>query len=266
MEHRVFFWSKNMKVVSWNINGVRASVKKGLIDYIEQENPDVLCLQEVRAELDTIEDVFHYPDDYYGYFFPCAVKKGYSGVGILTKQKPIEVRYGFGDPKFDNEGRVIQIDLPDLTIMSIYFPNGGTGDHRVQYKLEFYDALFDYCEQLRKTKKNLLISGDYNTAHKEIDLARPKQNIETSGFMPIEREKIDKIIDLGYVDTFREFSKEGDQYTWWSVQQRARPNNVGWRIDYHMVTHELLPAVKKSYHQDQQEGSDHCPVVIELGV
>lgn len=166
--------------------------------------------------------------------------------------------------RFDEEGRVLQTDFGDFVLFNIYFPNGGRGMDRVQYKLEFYDALFEYCEALRANGKRLLICGDYNTAHFEIDLARPKENVKTSGFMPEERVKLDWMAANGYVDTFRMFHSEGEQYTWWDQKFRSRDRNVGWRIDYHWVTADLVPLVKDSYHQPDVMGSDHCPVVIEL--
>ncbi len=255
-----------IKVVSWNINGIRSAYKKGLREYIENEKPDILCLQETKAEPEQLTAEQRKPDNYSSYFHSCSVRKGYSGVATFSVKEPDYVRLGFGVEHFDGEGRVVQTDFGNLSLLNIYFPNGGRGDERVRYKLEFYDALFEYCGKLRHSGKNLLICGDYNTAHHEIDLARPKENINTSGFMPIERDKLDWMASNGYVDTFRLFNSEGGNYTWWDQKTRARDRNIGWRIDYHWVTEDIAPSVKNSYHQPNIMGSDHCPVVIELDV
>lgn len=253
-----------LKLVSWNVNGIRAAQKKGLLDYLESEQPDIFCVQETKASPEQLDESLTSPKGYHVTYHSCSRKKGYSGVATFSKIKPISSSVGFGDEKFDIEGRVVQSDFEDFTLFNVYFPNGGMNDDRLQYKLEFYEAFFNYCEKLRSQGKKLIICGDYNTAHKEIDLARPKDNRMTSGFMDIERVWIDKIISLGYVDTFREFNKEGGNYTWWSMQMRARDRNVGWRIDYHFVTSDLMDKVVSSKHQPDVMGSDHCPVVLEL--
>lgn len=253
-----------MKIVSWNINGIRAVHKKGFMEYLTAEDPDIIGLQEVRAQPDQIEPAQRDVPGYHCYYFPCEVKKGYSGVAMYSKEQPKKVVQGFGIARFDEEGRVIQADFGELRVMSVYFPNGGRGADRVQYKLEFYDALFAYANELLLMGKKLLIFGDYNTAHKEIDLARPRENKQTSGFLIEEREKLDQILSMGYVDTFREFNKEPNHYTWWDQKSRGRDRNVGWRIDYHFVSENLMGDVIKSYHRPDVLGSDHCPVVIEL--
>lgn len=254
-----------MKIVSWNVNGIRAIQKKGLLDYVRTEQPDVLCLQETKAHPEQLDASLTAPEGYYVSYHSCAVKKGYSGVATFSRVAPERVGIHFGVEKFDCEGRVLCSDFGEFVLFNVYFPNGGM-EHRLPYKLEFYDAFFEHCQTLRKQGRKLLVCGDYNTAHKEIDLARPKQNTMTSGFMPIEREKLDAIVELGYVDTFREFNTEPEYYTWWSNQQQSRQRNVGWRIDYHFVTKDLLPRVTASYHQPDIMGSDHCPVVVELAV
>ena len=266
-----------MKIISWNINGYRAITGQNkkvrydkvtndnvLFDFIGNENPDILCLQETKAEPEQIDSDKIRPIGYESYYSSCKIKKGYSGVAIFSKIKPDYIKYGIGIEKFDAEGRIIEIGIENISVFSIYFPNGQQGQERINYKLDFYDALFDYINQIRKSGRNIVISGDYNTAHKEIDLARPKENIKISGFLPEERVKIDEIIKMGYVDSFREFNNQGNNYTWWSARGNAKKNNVGWRIDYHFCDEKLMADVKKSYHLANEEGSDHCPIVLEL--
>lgn len=253
-----------MKLISWNVNGIRAAQKKGFLDYLKKENPDILCVQETKAEPSQLDEALTNPDGYHVIYHSCSRKKGYSGVATFSKIKPQKSSTGFGDEKFDIEGRVTETDFGNFILFNVYFPNGGMGEERLKYKLEFYEAFFNYCQKLRDQGKKLVICGDYNTAHKDIDLARPQDNRNTSGFMDIERVWIDKLIKDGYVDTFREFNKEGGNYTWWSMQTKARERNVGWRIDYFFVTPDLMPYVKNMYHTPEQLGSDHCPVILEL--
>lgn len=262
-----------MRIVSWNINGIRAIHKKGFFDYLRSDNPDILCLQEVRADIDQIEPDKREPEGYHCYYYQHQLKKGYSGVAIYTKEKPLKVSTGIGIERFDVEGRVIQADFADFTIMSIYFPKGysekeANGDEaklaRLWFKLDFYDALFEYAAGLRRRGKKLIIGGDYNTAHTEIDLARPKQNTDTSGFLKIEREKFDWVLEQGYVDTFREVNKEGGHYSWWSQRTNARETNTGWRIDYNLISKDLLPNMTHAEILPNVMGSDHCPVVVEM--
>lgn len=267
-----------MKIISWNINGYRSVTgqnpktkfgkkiydQNDFFPYVEKEDPDVICIQETKSDQEQVREDLLAPPGYHYAYHSCRVKKGYSGVATFSKQKPTEKITDFSIPKFDHEGRFIETDFGDFSVLNIYFPNGTSGYHRVEYKLEFYDALFAYTQERRKKQPNLIICGDYNTAHKEIDLARPKENESTSGFLPEERVKLDEIVKMGYVDSFREFNKDGNNYTWWSQRGRARENNVGWRIDYHMVTEELMKDVKNSYHQPNEMGSDHCPIVLEL--
>lgn len=253
-----------MKLISWNVNGIRAAQKKGFLDYLKKENPDILCVQETKAEPSQLDEALTNPDGYHVIYHSCSRKKGYSGVATFSKIKPLKSSTGFGDEKFDIEGRVTETDFGNFILFNVYFPNGGMGEERLKYKLEFYEAFFNYCQKLRDQGKKLVICGDYNTAHKDIDLARPQDNRNTSGFMYIERIWIDKLIKDGYVDTFREFNKDGGNYTWWSMQTKARERNVGWRIDYFFVTPDLMPYVKNMYHTPEQLGSDHCPVILEL--
>jgi len=252
-----------MKIISWNVNGIRAAVKKGFLDFLKSEEPDILCIQETKAlTTDLPEEVLN-PPGYYGIWFS-AEKKGYSGVAIFTKIKPIEIFKGFGVEKFDREGRVLQTNFKDFILFNVYFPNGQMNDERLQYKLNFYKEFFTYCDDLRKSGNHLIICGDYNIAHKEIDLANPKQNEKVSGFLPIERKWLDKIIKDGYVDTFRLFNKEPKQYTWWTYRFAARNRNVGWRIDYFFTNKEFVPKIKNASIMPHILGSDHCPVVLNL--
>ncbi len=253
---------KNFRILCWNVNGVRAIWKKGFPEWFAKEMPDVLCIQETKAQPDQLDESVKNFKDYKSYFFS-AEKKGYSGVGIWTRHEPIRVAAGFNNPVFDSEGRVIEMEFEKFILFNVYFPNGGRGPERVKYKLDFYDQLFKRTQELRQ-KKNIIICGDYNTAHKEIDLARPKENARTSGFLPIERAWIDKIIEMDYVDIFREYNKEANQYTYWDQITRARERNVGWRIDYYMISKEARDLVANSTIHPDVMGSDHCPIGLEL--
>lgn len=252
-----------MKIISWNVNGIRAVWKKGFRDWLTKADPDILCLQETKAQPDQLTKELMECEDYKTYFFS-AEKKGYSGVAVFSKQTPVKVISGISNPYFDVEGRVLEVEYENFTLFNAYFPNGGRGPERVQYKLEFYDILFKRAEEVRKTKKNVIVVGDYNTAHKEIDLARPGPNSKVTGFLPEERAWIDKIVDMGYIDIFREYNKEAGQYTYWDVFTRARERNSGWRIDYFMISNEMRSLVKNASIHQEVMGSDHCPVSLEL--
>lgn len=252
-----------MKIYSWNVNGLRAIQKKGFINWVKKEQPDILCIQETKAHIDQLDDEVINIEGYYCYF-SSAERKGYSGVATYTKEKPLSVKTGIGIERFDSEGRILITEYPRFILLNIYFPNGQKDDERLSYKMEFYDAILDYCENLKKQDKKLIISGDYNTAHKEIDLKNPKANENRSGFLPIERAWMDKFISYGYIDTFRYFYPEEVKYSWWSYRFRARERNAGWRIDYHFVSDNLIDEVKDAKILDEVTGSDHCPVVIYL--
>ena len=254
------------RILSWNVNGIRAIQKKGFIDWVLKESPDILCLQETKAHPEQLSDELLNINGYKSYFSSSIVKKGYSGVAVYTKQEPVKVEHGFGIPKFDDEGRIIIADYKSFTLINIYYPNGKMSAERLQYKMDFYDAFLNYANDLVKKKKKLVICGDVNTAHKEIDIARPKENEKVSGFLPIEREWIDKFLDQGYYDTFRIFNQEPEQYTWWDMLTRARERNVGWRIDYFFVSENLKKSVKDAFIMPGVMGSDHCPIGIELEV
>ncbi len=257
---------KELRLLSWNINGIRAVYKKGFVDWFLKEDPDVLCLQETKAHPEQLTDDLLNINGYKSYFSSSKVKKGYSGVAIYTKHQPYKVEHGFGIPKFDDEGRIIIADFKNFVLINIYYPNGKMSAERLQYKMDFYDAFLEYSDSLVKKGKNLVICGDVNTAHKEIDLARPKENEKVSGFLPIEREWMDKFISHGYVDTFRMFNNQPEQYTWWDMQSRARERNVGWRIDYFFVSENFKKNVKNAFIMPEVMGSDHCPIGIELEI
>lgn len=252
-----------MKLVSWNVNGIRAAQKKGFLDWFAKEKADVVCLQETKAHPGQLSPELREIDDFQSYW-SSAVKKGYSGVAVYSKPKPLQVDPGFGIEKFDSEGRTIVAKYPEFTLYCVYFPNGKRDEIRLQYKMDFYDAILADWEKRRKKGERIVFCGDVNTAHKEIDLARPKENSKISGFLPQERAWIDKVVAKGYVDIFRHFNDKPEQYTWWDQLTRARERNVGWRIDYFFVSEDLVPFVKKAWIEPETMGSDHCPVGIEL--
>jgi exodeoxyribonuclease-3 len=252
-----------MKLVSWNVNGLRAAHKKGLTQWLYREKPDVLCLQETKANPQQVPLELRYPEGYHAYF-NSAQRPGYSGVSVLTNQEPKSVTLGFAQPKFDSEGRVLAADFGSFILFNVYFPNGGASVERLNYKLEFYDSFMQHLAKLRDQGKGIVVCGDYNTAHKEIDIARPKENENNSGFMHVERERLDRLIDIGFIDTFRMFNSEGGQYTWWDMKTRARERNVGWRLDYFFVSDELKARVASAAIHPGVMGSDHCPVSLEL--
>lgn len=253
------------KLVSWNVNGIRAVSKKGFSEWVAEEGPDILCVQETKAHEEQLGPEITDLPGYKSYWVQ-AEKKGYSGVAAYTRHEPISVQKGFGEERFDSEGRTLVLEYPDFTLFNVYFPNGKKNKERLQYKMDFYEAILERWEALRKEGKSVIFCGDVNTAHKEIDLARPKQNEKVSGFLPVERAWMDKIADMGYVDTFRHYNQEPDKYTWWDVITRARDRNVGWRIDYFYVTEDLLPNVSNAWISADVMGSDHCPVGIEVQV
>jgi len=252
-----------MKIYCWNVNGLRAIWKKGFPEWFNKTQPDILCVQETKVQPDQLTDEIKNFKDYKSFFFS-AEKKGYSGVAVWTKQAPLRVSAGFRNPLFDCEGRILELEFENFILFNGYFPNGGRGPERVKYKLDFYDALFKRAQELRAKNKNIIICGDYNTAHKEIDLARPKENSKTTGFLPEERAWVDKIIEMDYLDIFREYNKEPNQYTYWDQLTRARERNVGWRIDYYMISKESRHLVNNATIHPDVMGSDHCPIALEL--
>ncbi len=254
---------KKLKLISWNVNGIRAIAKKGFHEWLKKENPDILCLQETKAWEEQLDDSLTKIDGYTSYFSE-ASKKGYSGTAIYTKEKPFSVKHGIGIEKFDSEGRFVIAEYPNFTLFNIYFPNGKRDNERLQYKLDFYEAFQKYADDLTKQGKNVIVCGDVNTAHKEIDLARPKPNEKSSGFLPIEREWIDRFLKAGFIDTLRMFNTNAEIYTWWDMITRARTRNVGWRIDYFFISQSLKDNITNAYTLPDVMGSDHCPVGIEL--
>ena len=252
-----------IKILSWNVNGIRAVLKKGLLGWLKKESPDILCFQETKALPNQLPPELLYPPGYEAHW-NSAVRLGYSGVATWTKTKPLAIKKGFGIKKFDEEGRVLETEFKDFTLFNIYFPNGKMNDERLKFKLEFYEEILKYFMKLKKKGKRLVICGDYNTAHKEIDLARPKENRKVSGFLPIECAWMDKLEASGFVDTFRVFNQDPGHYTWWDLISRARERNVGWRIDYHFISENLKPHLKDAFILPEVMGSDHCPVGITL--
>ncbi len=250
-----------MKMISWNVNGIRAIHKKGFLDWFEKESADIVCVQETKA------DDGQFPKDLtdikgYEFFYASAEKKGYSGVAVWTKQKPVKVSKSIENKKFDCEGRVLELEFDEFIFFNVYFPNGGASAERLKYKLDFYDYFTDYLKKIKK--KHIIICGDYNTAHFPIDLARPKENEKTSGFMPEERKKLDDLVEAGFVDTFRHFNKESANYTWWDYKTAARSRNVGWRIDYFFISKNAVKSLKAAAIMSDVTGSDHCPVSIDI--
>lgn len=255
-----------MKIVSWNTNGLRATHKQGyLFPLFKELDPDILCLQETKAEAEQLPEEVRNIPGYTSYFSHSKGKKGYSGVGLYTKKQPKKIEYGIGLAKFDDEGRIVVAHYDDFILFNVYFPNGGGGPIRLEYKLEFYDEFLKYINKLKKQGKKIIFCGDVNTAHEAIDLARPKENEENTGFLPEERAWMDEVVAAGYVDVFRHFypDKTG-AYTYWDMKTAARERNVGWRIDYFFVTPDLLPKVKEIKIHSHIYGSDHCPLSITL--
>jgi exodeoxyribonuclease-3 len=252
-----------MRIVCWNVNGIRAISRKGFVEYVEKEAPDVICLQETKASPDQLDETLLNIPGYESHFVS-GEKKGYSGVAIYTKPHPVSVMKGCGASRFDCEGRVISADYGDFILYNIYFPNGGRGPERVRYKLDFYDHLLETWEEQRAEGRELVICGDYNTAHQDIDVARPKEWSRQSGFLPEEREWLDKIVDMGYVDVFRQFNTEPNQYTYWDAFRNMRERNIGWRIDYFFVTPGFVPRIRSANIYPAVLGSDHCPIDIVI--
>ncbi|NLN85678.1 MAG: exodeoxyribonuclease III [Candidatus Cloacimonetes bacterium] len=252
-----------LKLWSWNVNGLRAVMNKDFMAVLQRESPDWLGLQETKLHEHQIPPQLSTPDGYHVYWSH-AQRKGYSGTAVLSKTEPLSVSEGLGVEEFDTEGRTIRCEYESFIIYNIYFPNGQMNDERLDFKLRFYDTCLQKMEKDRATGKMVIVTGDYNTAHKEIDLANPKANENTSGFLPIERAWLDKITELGWMDTFRMFHPEPKRYSWWSYRSGARPRNVGWRIDYFFVNSEAKDRVVDADIRDDIMGSDHCPVTLEI--
>jgi exodeoxyribonuclease-3 len=252
-----------MKIISYNVNGVRAAINRGFLQWLEAESPDVLCLQEIKATHDQIPLVEFEALGYHHYWYP-AQKKGYSGVAILSRTKPDHVEYGIGIERYDQEGRFLRADFGDLSVVSVYHPSGSSGDERQAFKMQWLTDFETYIETLRTVRPRLIVSGDYNICHRAIDIHDPVRNATVSGFLPEEREWMSAFLSKGYVDTFRHLVKAPHNYSWWSYRANARVNNKGWRIDYHMITENLLSHLQSARILADVVHSDHCPVVVEL--
>lgn len=252
-----------MKIISYNVNGIRAALGKGLADWLKEEQPDVFCLQETKAQNEQLNLPLFEQLGYQGYFVS-AQKKGYSGVGILCKQTPDYVGYGMGNELYDSEGRVIRADFGDVTVVCVYIPSGTTGDVRQAFKMDFLADFEQFIRQLRKERPNVIVCGDYNIAHTPIDINHPERQVGVSGFLPEEREWLTHFIEGGMIDSFRVFDSRAEQYSWWTYRMGARKRNAGWRIDYHLVSEPLRNRLIGAGIMQEVVHSDHCPVWVEI--
>lgn len=251
------------RIISYNVNGIRAALKKDFLKWLNASNPDVLCLQEIKAMPEQIEPAILEELKYHHYWFP-AEKKGYSGVAIWSKEEPKHVEYGMGMEIYDREGRVIRADFDTYSVISVYMPSGSSGDERQAFKMKWLSDFYSYVEELKKEIPNLIISGDYNICHKPIDIHNPIRNEDISGFKPEEREWVTQFIKLGFIDSFRHFNQEPHQYSWWTYRAGARGKNLGWRIDYNMVSNPLETRLERATILSEAMHSDHCPVLLEI--
>jgi len=252
-----------MKLSSWNVNGIRAATKKGFVDWLASSKLDIVCIQETKAQKDQLDQEILNPLKYHSVWHS-AEKKGYSGVSIYFKKDPISEKHGIGKKEIDSEGRVLTLEYDNFFLVNSYFPNSGRDHSRLEYKIGFCKEMAKYLKKLRSKGKEVLICGDFNIAHEEIDLANPKTNQKNAGFLPEERAWMTGFLKDGFVDVFRHFNSEGGNYTWWSYRPGVRDKNIGWRLDYFCASEGGIDNIKKIYHQPKIMGSDHCPVVIEL--
>lgn len=250
-----------MKILSWNVNGLRAVYRRGFLKWLGESKAEIVCLQEIKAQPQQLPLGLVNPKGYYSYFNP-AVKKGYGGMVVYSRKKPLSVRMNLGIGRFDREGRILRLKYRDFILMNLYLPQGGRQKENLAYKLEVYDCLLDYLGKIKN--KRVLLAGDFNVAHREIDLSRPKQNQKNTMFTPPERGKIDQLIRLGFTDTFRKFNQKGGHYTWWPYFYNARERNLGWRIDYIFASQKLTPKLKNAFILSKVKGSDHCPIGVEF--
>ncbi|AWU43825.1 exodeoxyribonuclease III [Blattabacterium sp. (Cryptocercus kyebangensis)] len=254
-----------MKIVSYNINGIRSGINKGLCHWIEKIQPDILCFQEIKAFPEQINTSIFDNFGYYHYWYP-SKRKGYSGVGILCKEKPNHIEYGIGIDSIDQEGRILRIDFKKISVISLYIPSGKYMENRLNFKFYFMDNFISYIKEMKKKLTNLIICGDYNICHKEIDIHDPIRNHEISGFLPKERKWMSDFLNLGFIDSFRNYVKESKHYSWWSYRYNAKKNNKGWRIDYIMVSYFLKKKMINAYLLPEIKYSDHCPTVLEIEI
>ncbi len=253
------------KIISYNVNGIRAALNKGWMEWLKSEKPDVICLQEIKANPEQFDVSAFEKDGYLHYWYP-AQKKGYSGVAILSKTPPDNLFYGCGIQKYDDEGRIMRADFGEVSILSIYHPSGSSGEERQAFKMQWLADFQSYITKLKKERPKLILCGDYNICNKPIDIHNPKSNANTSGFLPEEREWFDKFLASGFVDSFRVFNQEPNQYSWWSYRANSRAKNLGWRIDYHLVSESLRPNLVHASILADAKHSDHCPVVLEIDI
>jgi len=253
-----------LNIVSWNVNGIRAIQKRGFLDWVHEAKPDVLALQETKVNDDTLPENLRDVPGYESHFSYASTRRGYSGVAVYSRASVVSATTSFGVPEWDDEGRHLIIDFGDFVLANVYFPNGRASGERLEYKMRYYDAFLEFAEKTVAGGKNLAICGDYNTAHKEIDLARPRENSKTSGFLPEERAWMDRLVDAGFVDTFRVFDESPERYSWWSQRSGARARNVGWRLDYFFVNAGFQSRISGAEIHADVMGSDHCPVSIEV--
>ena len=259
---------KQIKLISWNVNGLRAVIKKDFFASFHQMDADIFSIQETKIQENQLTEEMKNIEGYESCWSYATVKKGYSGVGTYSRIKPVRVNTDLGISRFDQEGRIIELDFNDFIFFNVYFPNGQMSEERLQYKLDFYETFFDYTDAYKKQGRSLIITGDYNTAHNEIDLKNPKPNENTSGFLRIERDWLDRIVQNGYVDTFRHFFPDTVKYSWWTYRFKARDRNVGWRIDYFFVTRDIIKKgwIKEAFIDNDVFGSDHCPIGLVLEI
>jgi exodeoxyribonuclease-3 len=259
---------KRIKLVSWNVNGLRAVIKKDFFSSFDRLNADVFAIQETKIQENQLTAEMKGIADYESYWSHATVKKGYSGVGTFTRINPSRVNTSLASDRFDQEGRLVELDFDDFIFFNVYFPNGQMSDERLQYKLDFYETFFEYIGSYKEQGRSLIITGDYNTAHNEIDLKNPKANENTSGFLRIERDWLDRIVQNGYVDTFRHFFPDTEKYSWWTYRFKARERNIGWRIDYFFVTLDIIKKgwIKEAFIDNDIFGSDHCPIGLVLEI
>jgi exodeoxyribonuclease-3 len=252
-----------MRIITYNVNGIRSAMSKGLVEWMKDVRPDVLCVQEIKANPEQVGLLEFEEMGYQSFWYP-AQKKGYSGVAIFTKKTPKHVEYGCGIAAYDDEGRIIRVDFDDYSVMSVYHPSGSSGDDRQAFKMKWLEDFTHYVVELRKKIPNLILCGDFNICHKPIDIHNPKSNANTSGFLPEEREWMDRFVDAGFVDSFRHFNQEPHHYSWWSYRAGSRGKNLGWRIDYNFITENLKGRLKHASILPDAVHSDHCPVLLDI--